>query len=119
STSPAFVCGTPVALTLNLAYLGGSDSSPISLRPSGNDYTVTQSSGASIVPGTTDVGLHADDSTTSISLPFTYTFYGQNYITAALSSNGNLQFGTSNIAFSNSCLPSSGFSDAIFGFWDD
>ena len=40
------------------------------------DYTITTGSGT-IVPGTTDIGNHADDGMTTIALPFPLTFYGQ------------------------------------------
>src|SRR5262245_4201293 len=43
------------------------------------NYVITQSSGASIVPGTTDTGNHSDDVISTIVLPFIYTLYGQNY----------------------------------------
>jgi len=82
-------------------------------------YTVTSTTGASIVPGTTDSGNHADDGTTSISLPFTYNFYGINYNSASLCSNGNIQFNTVNTAYVNACLAATGFSDAIYPHWDD
>ena len=89
SVSPSFVCGTPVALTLSLAYTAGSNSVSYTLPSGGNNYTLTQSSGASIVAGATDVGNHGDDVVTTITLPFAYTFYGQTFNNAALSSNGD------------------------------
>src|SRR4051794_35587881 len=39
-----------------------------------NDYLITSSTGASIVPGTTDIGNHTDDGTTAIVLPFSFAF---------------------------------------------
>ncbi len=84
-------------------------------------YQVQESSGTSIVPGTTDIGNHCDDCVTQISFPFPVTFYGNQYTTAWASSNGNLQFGsTASTAFSNDCLPSSTLTDpTIAVFWDD
>src|SRR3954463_1528851 len=35
-----------------------------------NNYIITTSTGASLVPGTTDTGNHTDDGTTAIVLPF-------------------------------------------------
>jgi alpha-tubulin suppressor-like RCC1 family protein len=118
-TSPSYVCGTPINLTLTMVYVGGT--SALSLHPphSGNDYTLSQITGASIVPGTTDTGNHADDGTTTITLPFTYGFYGQNFTTATVDSNGSLQFNTHNTVYTNTCLPAAGFIDAIFAHWDD
>ncbi|MFL5732805.1 MAG: S-layer homology domain-containing protein, partial [Chloroflexia bacterium] len=70
-----------------------------------------------LVPGTVDTGNHCDDCTTAISLPFTYNFYGRPFTTAWLSSNGNLQFGSSLGQGPNVCLPASGLSDSIFAYW--
>ena len=46
--------------------------------PPANHYDIAQI-GDSIVPGTTDTGLHTDDGTTFVSFPFTYTLYDQTY----------------------------------------
>jgi hypothetical protein len=82
-------------------------------------YTIQTSTGASIVPGTTDIGNHGDDTVTTIVLPFPVTFYGQTYTSAGASSNGNLQFTTTNTAFTNTCLPATGFGASIMPNWDD
>jgi subtilase family serine protease len=116
-TTPAFVCGTPVVLSLALTYTGGSYTVNYTL-PTGNVYTISQT-GASIVPGVTDTGNHCDDCTTTISLPFAYSFYGQTYSNVTLSSNGNLQFAGNNTASQNACLPQYGFDRTIFPFWQD
>jgi len=84
-----------------------------------SDYVTTVSMGATIVPGTVDVGNHCDDCTTTVSLPFTYYFYGRPFQTANLSSNGNLQFVSNNPAHQNSCLPATTFDYAIMPLWDD
>ena len=57
----------------------------------------------SIVPGTTDIGNHGDDTVTTISLPFPFTLYDQTFTSINLSSNGNAQFITTDTAFTNSC----------------
>jgi len=85
-------------------------------------YATSTSTGNSIIPGTTDTGNHCDDCTTSVSLPFPVSFYGTNFSTVALSSNGNVQFtsggGTANN--SNSCLPNSAYSSpTVFAFQGD
>src|SRR6266404_5421168 len=46
------------------------------------NYTVTTSTGALIVPGDTEIGLHADDQTTAITLPFPVILYDQVFTTA-------------------------------------
>jgi Tol biopolymer transport system component len=81
-------------------------------------YAFTPSNGASIVPGTTDVGNHCDDCVTAIALPFTYQLYDQSFTTAYVSSNGNLQFSSTN-GYWNGCLPDGGISNAIVPQWTD
>jgi len=85
---------------------------------SGN-YIFTTSTGASIVAGTIDIGNHADDVVTNIALPFSFTFYGTAFASVNASSNGNLQFTSSAIDYSNICLPFTTFNNAILAHWDD
>ena len=118
NTSPAFVCGTPVNLTLVLNYNGGATTNSFSPGSDTSNYVITVGNGT-IVPGTTDIGNHGDDMVTSISLPFGFTFYSQTFSNAALSSNGNLQFLSSTSAYINSCLPNVSFNYAILPLWDD
>ena len=81
-------------------------------------YTVATSTGA-IVPGTTNTGSACDDCSTSITLPFAVQLYGQSYTTASLSSNGQLNFGAADSAFTNTCLPDAATTYTIFPYWDD
>ena len=83
------------------------------------NYQVLTNVSALPVPGTTDIGNHCDDCMTAIVLPFPVTFYDQVFTSVNASSNGNLQFGSSNAAYSNFALPSAGFNFAILPFWDD
>jgi hypothetical protein len=83
------------------------------------DYVVSQSTGVTLVAGTTDIGNHCDDCTTNVILPFTYLFYGQPFTSANLNSNGTLEFSGNNLEFSNGCLPEPTFNNAIFPHWDD
>jgi PKD repeat protein len=119
STSPAFACGTTINLTLTLTYTGGGDIAAFTPPVPSTGYVITTSTGASIEPGVDDSGNHADDGTTTISLPFNFTFYGTSYSQAALCSNGNIQFNTVDSYYFNSCLPYTGFNDAIVPHWDD
>src|SRR2546423_370112 len=83
------------------------------------NYTVTSSTGASIVPGDTDIGNHCDDCTTGITLPFPVILYDQVFTSVIVSSNGTLQFVSNNTEFRNDCLPNGVFSYTIFPYWDD
>ena len=80
--------------------------------------TIIQVSG-SIVPGTTDIGNHGDDTVTTVALPFPFTLYGQTFTSINLSSNGSAQFMTTDTAFTNVCLPWTGHNYTIFPYWDD
>ena len=71
------------------------------------------------VAGITDVGNHCDDCATPVTLPFPFTFYGTSYSQVSVSSNGTLQFVTSNPSYSNTGLPNANFNQAIFPYWDD
>ena len=81
-------------------------------------YAIAQIGGG-IMPGTTDIGNHADDLVTTIALPFTYTLYGNSYTSINLSSNGNAQFTTTDAAFTNVCLPWLAHNDSVFPYFDD
>lgn len=118
STSPAFACGTTIHFTLSVTHSGGPQVLEFDLATGGADYVVTVGAGA-IVPGLADVGNHGDDVTTSIPLPFPVTFYNANFLSATVSSNGNLQFTSASTAFSNVCFPIAFMSNVISPHWDD
>ncbi len=83
------------------------------------DYTVATGT-ATIVPGTNDIGNHTDDGMTFVSLPFPVQLYDQQFSGVNVSSNGNLQFVSTNDEYDNDCLASAAITDyAIFPFWDD
>ena len=87
---------------------------------SSQDHYQIAQIGGSIVPGTTDIGNHGDDTVTTIALPFSYTFYDQTFTSINLSSNGNAQFTTTdNGDFSNRCLPWLTHNYTIYPYWDD
>lgn len=119
STSSAFVCGTVINLTLTVNYTGGPDILTFSLPSGGQNYVFSSSSGNSIVPGTSDIGNHGDDVTTTIALPFSYNLYDTSFNSANVSSNGNVQFVSNNSAFSNACLPTATMNMMISPHWDD
>jgi Kelch motif/Galactose oxidase, central domain len=86
--------------------------------PPSDHYTISQIGGA-IVPGTTDIGNHGDDTVTTIALPFPYTLYDTTFTSVNLSSNGNAQFTTTDTTFTNVCLPWTAHNYTIFPYWDD
>ncbi len=53
-------------------------------------------------------------------LPFPFRFYGQEYTTAFVSTNGHVNFLALNTSLANVALPATGTPNAaIYGFWDD
>ena len=86
--------------------------------PPSDHYTIAQI-GGSIVPGTTDIGNHGDDTVTTIALPFPYALYDQTFTNINLSSNGNAQFTTTDTTFTNQCLPWTAHNYSIYPYWDD
>jgi hypothetical protein len=82
-------------------------------------YTYTVTTGTTMMGGTNDIGLYADDAVKAVALPFSFSFYGTNFTGVTISTNGNLQFDSSNTQFNNSALPASGFGKTIFPWWDD
>lgn len=117
STSSSFACGRNIFFTLSVTSSAGTDILNFIL-PTGENYTVTESTG-SIVSGTTDIGVHCDDCTATIALPFLYFYYNRPMLSAAVSSNGNLQFNSNNSTANNQCLPASNLNDPIMPHWDD
>jgi hypothetical protein len=84
------------------------------------DYVISQSTGASIVPGITDIGNHCDDCDTLVSLPFPFPLYNQTFNSVLVTSNGTMNFvTTNNTGFINFCLPYAGLNTAIVPQWDD
>jgi hypothetical protein len=68
----------------------------------------------------TNIGNNCDDCVTNgVAIGFTFNYYGSNFTSANISSNGNLQFTTSNANFSNSGLPDAGMGSSLHPFWDD
>jgi hypothetical protein len=80
------------------------------------DDTVTRP----YIDATTNTGINGDDQVVSIPIGFNFSFYGSSYSQVAVSSNGNLQFTTSDTEYSNTCpLPEPLLGVAIFPLWDD
>ncbi len=62
-----------------------------------------------------------DDETQTVNLPFTFTYYGENYSNVSICSNGWIALGSvSSASFSNRSLPNPSNPNAmIAGVWDD
>ncbi|WP_460701521.1 S8 family serine peptidase [Myceligenerans halotolerans] len=70
--------------------------------------------------GDTDTGLAGDDASTTVSLPFDFTFYGESYDTAYVTTNGHVNFLAASTSFSNTSIPAASEPNAaIYPFWDD
>jgi hypothetical protein len=96
----------------------------VALCPGPDLYGYTCDSGTAFayIDATTDTRLYSDDGVVTLQLPFPFTFYGTTYTELQASSNGNLQFGSGNPFFGNSCMnegPAAGMGDMIAPFWDD
>ena len=66
------------------------------------------------------LALTGDDAATSVPLPFPFRFYGQEYTTAFVSTNGNVNFLATNTTVANVAIPATGAPNAaIYSFWDD
>jgi len=85
-----------------------------------NDYVVTTTQGGAVTPGLNDIGNHGDDAVTPVALPFAFPLYGASYTSVNVSSNGNLQFGSSSNRWDNQCLPAGLLAGpSLMPYWDD
>ena len=66
-------------------------------------------------------GANVDDSVSGvISIGFSFPFYGTNYSSLYVSSNGNVHFTSPNASLGNTAIPNSGAPNAMIApFWDD
>jgi hypothetical protein len=65
-------------------------------------------------------GPSGDDATQPVPIGFTFLFFGTNYTTLNICTNGFLQFNGSNNTYQNTCIPSTGVpNNIIAGYWDD
>ena len=60
-----------------------------------------QPQGQHWIAGNTLVALTGDDVSAAVALPFPFSFYGTNYATANVSSNGHLSFTAASTAYTN------------------
>jgi hypothetical protein len=86
--------------------------------PAVTGYAITSSTDT-VLDGGTDIGLHADDGVRLIALPFPIALYNRIFTSAYVSTNGNIQFASTNTGTNNAALPRLGFGPTIFAYWDD
>ena len=60
-----------------------------------------------------------DDGVTEVDFGFSFPFYGQAWSSVNVSTNGNLQFGTANIAWVDDPVPMQGMSGSVFFYFVD
>lgn len=86
-------------------------------------YTCESGTAFAYIDATNDTQLYALDGTTTIPLPFPFTFYGTTYTEVTAVTNGNLQFNNANPAYANQCLtdngPAKGMGDLVAPYWHD
>ncbi len=111
-------CAAPYSQSL---VVDGDETVAVALagRADGYGYTCVVGTG-DYLQGSTKTTLAGDDSTLAIDLPWAFSFYGQSYNQAFLSTNGHVNFLARVSAFSNGAIPSTATPNAaIYPFWDD
>jgi subtilisin family serine protease len=117
-TASAGACNDPQTLSVNIVGATTQDFD-LPLRTDAFGYYCTVEA-PDYVEGDTPFGLTGDDSFMQVSLPFSFTFYGETYTSAFVCTNGYLNFLAGNCTFSNIAIPSTGAPNAsIYPFWDD
>ena len=83
------------------------------------DYTLTTTT-YNWVDTRDDLGITGDDQSKEVSLPFTFTFYGQEYNSVYVCSNGFMSFTSNSTAYRPVNIPNSGVPNALLAvFWRD
>jgi hypothetical protein len=84
-------------------------------EPGGPTYNWVELSGIG-----TALSYTSDDQVLSVTLPWSFSFYGTSYTTANVSADGNIHFGTLTSAYNNVTIPSASTPNAMLAvFWDD
>jgi hypothetical protein len=109
-------CSVTTAYNCGLA--GGSyngNGTSCSIATSANAYSTIAGTGTILT-----VVSDCDDCTEPLALPFTFNFYGVDYTSVNVSTNGNIHFGAPSVAYFNDAIPTvDGPNNAIYPFWDD
>ncbi len=83
-------------------------------------YTCTDALPFNWNPGDTLTPLTGDDATITVPIGFTFNFYGTDYTSINISTNGNVHFGPPNTSYTSVCIPSPGaIRSLIAPLWDD
>jgi hypothetical protein len=86
-----------------------------SAEPDGPVYNWVELSGIG-----TALNFTSDDQSLSVTLPWTFSFYGTNYTTMSVSSNGNAHFSADTVDYGNRGIPNGRLPNAMMAvFWDD
>jgi hypothetical protein len=115
--APPTVTGTPPTATVTA--ISTATATPTACSASNANYTITTSSGATVVPATTDIGLHCDSCKSTVALPFAFALYGQSFTSVIAGSNGTLGFVANSNSANTTCLPSQEFNYAILPYWQE
>jgi hypothetical protein len=71
-------------------------------------------------PSTSVSTTSADDAAFSLTIPFSFNFFGTAYTTCYVSTNGLMTFGATSTAWTNQCLPNTTTpNNLIAAYWDD
>ena len=109
----------------------GSETKPVVVQgPTTIDFTLPQRSDsfgytcenetAGFTQAANVLPLTGDDAALAVPLPFPFTFYGQQFNTAFVATNGHVNFNALSTAITNTAIPSTAAPNAaIYAFWDD
>jgi subtilisin family serine protease len=122
----SYTVGAAGTLTVTATVtVGGASATQTVTGTAVQNYTCTDISDpwVDVTPGTLlPTASTSDDGFTPLNVTFPFTFYGQSYSLAYVSSNGFLTLGSSSgaDAFSNASIPNSAVPNGVIApFWDD
>ena len=109
------------SVALVVAGLSTAQAAQATTAGSGDSYKIGVSTGASMLTGSTDSGVHCYGGCgTYLYSPFPIAVYGQTYSQMYVSSSGTVQFGDAvNTTNAQTCLPTSSFNGPTFmPYWN-
>ncbi|RIK34542.1 MAG: hypothetical protein DCC52_00405 [Chloroflexi bacterium] len=86
--------------------------------PDGYGYTCSNVSASFVPVGSNLFGGPCSNCSVGVGLPFQFTFYGQSYNSAYITSNGTIHFSGISPNPINTALPTANFGPTIFAYWD-